>query len=253
MRSSATSRACQPGVWVSTSASLPSPTTMHSPCPWTGANTAERVPITTVRCAREIVVNARCRAAGPSAARMTIGGMSCARSAAASTATSRASGTTTIVDTAETDTRTAATTSSIHEIRAGTSTQAATGSPFVTRARNALPPCNVVQLPVMSPSLVTFAGSTSSAAVSVFACRPGTANRNTSAKVPAYRSATARTRLAIRGVSTTAGETTARISAVARSASSWSSRTTPVTSRPANPTRTRTPTPICGSRSTGTR
>jgi hypothetical protein len=78
---------------------------------------------------------------------------------------------------------------------------------------------------------------------SVAACRPGTASRSTSDRVPAYRSATSAASAAIAGCSTGSALTTRRngLSEPPCSLVAPRSRTNPSTSRPAKRTLTRTP------------
>ena len=78
--------------------------------------------------------------------------------------------------------------------------------PADSAARNVSPAGYRAQDPAAGTSGPAAAGGDGLA--SVPACRGGTASRSTSARVPAYRSATARASPAISGVSTGSGDTT---------------------------------------------
>ncbi len=89
----------------------------------------------------------------------------------------------------------------------GSADQAArTPRPSASAVRNAAPAGYRAQEP--GPGAGTGPAAGGDGLASVPACRGGIASRSTSARVPAYRSATARASAPISGVSTGSGDTT---------------------------------------------
>ncbi|CAM5698657.1 hypothetical protein SVIOM74S_02174 [Streptomyces violarus] len=208
-RSSSTSRAWGCGACCSLWLSSPSSQMATSPRSWTGANIAARVPITARTEPRRTASHCAYRFSGPASAVSTACRPSPSRAvrAASTRATARPSGRTARAPRPEASVATTARASSSLHSGPGSAFHTARGAPpEASDSRKAAPRSYRCQEP--APGAGGDGSGAGERRCSARALRGGTASWRTSARLPAYRSATARDRLSSSSLSTRSGDTT---------------------------------------------